>query len=471
VPRFKDVSKAAGIDGRGDGLSVTWWDFNGDRRPDIYVGNDFIATDKLYRNNGDGTFTDVAPEALPHTSWFSMGADFGDVNNDLLPDFMVGDMSATSNFKAKTTMSIMGGIDLKRAYFGKPPQHMQNAFFLNTGTGRFLEGARLFGVSSTDWTWSVKFADFDNDGWVDLYFTNGISRHMNDSDKHVTLEMMRGKHMFEYFKEGPMRKEMNRAFRNVPHAKFEDVSAAWGLDYVGVTYGAAYSDLDRDGDLDLVTVNLEEPNFIYRNETQSGHRVVLKLVGTKANKQGIGATVTLRSGSGPQMRQLQPQTGYLSCNEDLLHFGLGKDTTIQELTVRWPGGGEQKLKGLKADMLYTITQPADGGTPVAPEPAGPTMFSKSDLLSLSKSKDDGWEGDFKKQSLLPCALSQLGPPLVWGRRKRGRARRLLFRWKYGRTRRTQGEQWQRQVHRQVGRGFSDGQGLRRRGRCLSRRRG
>jgi hypothetical protein len=414
APRFKDVSKAAGIEGRGDGLSVTWWDFNGDNRPDIYVGNDFIAADKLYRNNGDGTFTDVAPEAIPHTSWFSMGADFGDVNNDLLPDLMVGDMSTTSNFKAKTTMSVMHGIDHRRAYFGKPPQHMQNAFLLNTGTGRFLEGARLFGVSSTDWTWSVKFADFDNDGWIDLYFTNGISRHMNDSDTGVTLEMVRGKHMFEFFKEGPMRTERHRAFRNVPHEKFEDVSAAWGLDFVGVTYGAAYADLDRDGDLDMVVVNLEEPNFIYRNEAQTGHRVLLKLVGTKANKQGLGATVILRSASGPQIRQLQPQTGYLSCNEDLLHFGLGKDTTIEELTVRWPGGGEQKIKGLKADLFYTITQPLDGGTPVPPEPAVATLFTKSDLLLLSKSKDEGWEGDFKKQSLLPCALSQFGPALAWG---------------------------------------------------------
>ena len=414
VPRFKDVTANSGISGRGDGLSVTVWDFNGDGKPDIYVGNDFIATDKLYRNNGDGTFTDVAPEMIPHTSWFSMGADFGDIDNDLLPDFMVGDMSVTTHYKAATTMGVMGGIDLKRATNGKPSQHMQNILLLNTGEGHFREGARLFGLSSTDWTWAVKFADFDNDGWLDIYCTNGISRHMNDSDKMVTIEMLRGKHMFDFFKEGPMRTEMHRAFRNTHDAKFEDTSAAWGLDHVGVTYGAAYADLDRDGDLDLVTVNLEEPNFIYRNDSQDGQRVLIKLVANGANPFAFGATVTIRTASGSQTRQLEPQTGYLSCNEPLIHFGLGKDTVIEELTIRWPAAGEQRIKGLKAGMFYTIAQPANGGDPVTPPPVISPMFTKSEALSTLKNKDTGSEVDFKKQPLLPFALSQLGPVLAWG---------------------------------------------------------
>ncbi len=414
IPRFKDVTAAAGIEGRGDGLSVTVWDFNGDGRPDIYVGNDFIATDKLYRNNGDGTFTDVAPEMIPHTSWFSMGADFGDLDNDLLPDLLVADMSVTTHYQASTTMGVMRGMDMKRALIGKPAQHMQNVLLLNTGAGHFREGARLFGVSSTDWTWAVKFADFDNDGWLDIYCTNGISRHMNDSDKFVSMEMLQGKHMFDFFKEGPMRREMNRAFRNTGGAQFDDVSAAWGLDHVGVTYGAAYADLDRDGDLDMVTVNLEEPNFVYRNDSADGQRVLIQLVGNGANKLGFGATVTIRTAAGPQTRQLEPQTGYLSCNEPLIHFGLGKDTVIDELTVRWPGAGEQKIKGLKAGMFYTIAQPANGGDPVTLPPAITPLFAKSDALSTLKHKDAGRDGDFKKQPLLPFALSQLGPVLAWG---------------------------------------------------------
>jgi hypothetical protein len=414
VPRFSDVTKKAGISGRGDGLSAVWWDYDGDGLLDLYVANDFIAADKLYHNNGDGTFTNKVPEAVPHTPWFSMGSDIGDVNNDLLPDLIVADMSATSHYKSKTTMGIMGGIDLKRSYFDDPPQYMRNALYLNTGTGRFREGARLFGISSTDWTWSVKCADFDLDGWQDLYFTNGISRHMNNSDIKLTADMLTGKHMFDYFKNGEMRKEQHRAYRNTHHDKFEEVSQDWGLDHVGVSYGCAYADLDRDGDLDLIEVNLEEPNCIYRNDVQTGHRVLIKLVGTKSNSQGLGATVVIRAASGPQMRQLQPQSGYHSCNEALVHFGLGADTKIGELTVCWPGGGEQRFTDLAADMFYTITQPADGGAPVKAAPKRETMFAKTDVLNDVKVKDGGWEGDFVKQTLLPHALSQLGPCLAWG---------------------------------------------------------
>ena len=414
LPRFKDVSKDAGIIGRGDGLSCTWWDYNGDGLLDIYVANDFIAGDKLYRNNGNGTFTNTIAEAMPHTPWFSMGADFGDVNNDLLPDFLVADMSATSHYKSKTTMGVMGGIDLHRSYFDQPKQIMQNAFYLNTGTERFMEAARLFKISSTDWTWAVKFADFDVDGWQDLYFTNGISRHMNDSDIKLTADMLTGKHMFEFFKNGEMRKEQHRAYRNAKGEKFDEVGKEWGLDHVGVAYGAAYADLDRDGDLDLIVVNLEEPNSVYRNDASTGHRLLVTLEGSKANRQGLGATVIVRTKSGSQMRQLQPQTGYHSCNEALVHFGLGKEDTIEELTVRWPGGGVQRIKGLKADQHYTIKQPTNGGEQSPPSVAPATMFAQSDALSFSESKDAGWDIDFQKQSLLPLALSQLGPALAWG---------------------------------------------------------
>ena len=325
MPKFTDVTAKAGIAGRGDGLAAVWWDYDLDGRLDLYVANDFILGDRLYHNNGDGTFTDKLADSVPHTPWFSMGADIGDVNNDLLPDLLVADMSATSHYKSKTTMGVMGGVDLKRTWFDSPPQYMRNTLYINTGTDRFQEGARLFGVSSTDWTWSVKFADFDLDGWQDLYFNNGISRHMNDSDITITQDMLIGKHMFDHFKNGQMRKEQHRAYRNTAHEKFEEKSKEWGLDHMGVSYGCAYADLDRDGDLDMVEVNLEEPNCIYRNDAQEGRRLAIQLNGEKSNGQGLGAMVTIKTASGAQMRQLQPQTGYHSCNEALIHFGLGKD--------------------------------------------------------------------------------------------------------------------------------------------------
>ena len=416
LPRFSDVTAKAGIQGRGDGLSITWWDYDRDGKPDIYVGNDFISTDRLYRNNGDGTFTNTLASAAPHTPWFSMGADIGDLNNDLWPDLLIADMSATSHFKSKTTMGVMGGIDLKRAFNSSPAQYMRNTLLMNTGTGRFQEAAYLFKLSSTDWTWAVKFADFDLDGWQDVFFSNGISRHMNDSDHKVTPEALIGKHMFDFFKEGEMLKEQNRAYKNTGHDKFDDVSQPWGLDHVGVTYGVAYADLDRDGDLDLVNVNLEEPNFIFRNDTKEGNAVAIALKGTKANSHGLGATVIVESASGKQMRQMQPQTGYLSCNEAEATFGLGGDAEVAKVTIQWVGGGEQVVEHLPANQRYTIAQAADGGKPFTAPAAPDPLFKRDDAVALIRHKDTGWDNDFtfKGQSLIPWALSMSGPAVAVG---------------------------------------------------------
>ena len=412
--KFTDTTKAAGISGRGDGLGAVWTDFNLDGKIDLYVANDFHGADKLYQNNGDGTFTDVLASAVPHTPWFSMGVDAGDVNNDLMPDILVADMSATSHFKSKTTMGIMGGVDLQRSYFAATPQYMVNTLLINTGTGRFLEGSKLYGVRSSDWTWTVKFADLDLDGWQDVYFTNGISRHMNDSDIAITQSQLVGKHMFEYFKTGEMRKEVNRSYRNTGTNKFEESSKDWGLDHNGVTYGAASADLDGDGDLDIIEVNLEEPNFVLRNDSQTGNRVVLKLIGVKSNSHAIGARVTVKTASGSQMRQVSPQSGYMTYNEDIVHFGLGKDEVIEELVIHWPGAGTETLKGIKANMRYTITQPASGGEPEVPAAKIDTLFTASKSLEMLKHKDSGWDADFKRQILLPHAQSQCGPALAWG---------------------------------------------------------
>ncbi len=416
VPRFSDVTAKAGIQGRGDGLSVTWWDYDRDGKVDIYVGNDFISTDRLYQNNGDGTFANTLPSAAPHTPWFSMGADIGDLNNDLWPDLLVADMSATSHFKSKTTMGVMGGIDLKRAVNSTPAQYMRNTLLLNTGLGRFQEAAYLFKLSSTDWTWAVKFADFDLDGWQDVFFSNGISRHMNDSDHKVTPDSLVGKHMFDFFKEGEMRKEQNRAYKNTGHDKFDDVSQAWGLDHVGVTYGVAYADLDRDGDLDMINVNLEEPNFIFRNDTKEGNSIAIALRGTKASSHGLGATIVVESASGKQMRQLQPQTGYLSCNEAEATFGLGTDAEVSKVTIQWVGGGEQTVGHLAVNQRYTITQSADGGKPFTAPAPPESLFKRDDAVALFRHKDAGWDKDFtfKGQSLIPWALSMSGPAVAVG---------------------------------------------------------
>jgi enediyne biosynthesis protein E4 len=408
TPTFTDTSAKAGISGRGDGLSVTWWDPDGDGDPDLYIGNDFVAGDCWYRNNGDGTFTNTISQSVPHTPWFSMGADFGDINNDGRLDLLVADMSATSHFKSKTTMGVMGGSSLKRSFYDTPPQLMRNALYVNTGTDRFIEAAYTWKVSSTDWTWSVKFADFDLDGWQDIYFTNGISRHMNDSDYKLTEEQLVGKHMFDYFKSGEMRKEVNRSYQNQHGEKFTETSEDWGLAHLGVSYGAAYGDLDRDGDLDLVVVNLEEPNSVYRNNAAGGHRLAVQLKGTKSNTHGFGAMITVATSHGKQIRYVLPVSGYLSCNEAVAHFALGEDTEAS-VTVRWPFGGEQTMPKVRAGEWLTVQEAAATVNPAA-APVVP-LFTRHEPLSTARHKDTGWEADFAKprQSLLPWALSQLGP--------------------------------------------------------------
>jgi hypothetical protein len=413
VPLFEDSSKAAGISGYGDGLSVLWWDPDSDGDPDIYVGNDFVAGDCWYENNGDGTFTNVLKDRVPHTPWFSMGSDFADVNGDGRLDLLVADMSATSHFKSKTTMGIMGGIPLDRSFYDSPPQLMRNALYLSTGTHRYAEGAASFKVSSTDWTWSVKFADYDLDGWQDVYFTNGISRHMNDSDIKVTEGMLVGKHMFDFWKQGEMRKELNRSYQNFHGEKFIETTEDWGLGHLGVSYGSAIGDLDNDGDPDLVTVNLEEPDTIYLNNASNPNRIAVELTGAGKNTKALNATVHIKTTHGSQFRHLTSISGYLSCNQNLAIFGLGDDDRVEELSVHWPHGGVQTLKNLAAGKKYSIRQDENANTPSAEKKIDP-LFVEHQQLSLMKHQDTGWEADFKKedQSLLPWAFSQLGPCLA-----------------------------------------------------------
>ena len=426
---FTDVSEASGIRGNHPGLSATWWDYDGDGRPDLYVANDFWDPDRLYHNNGDGTFADVLEKTIPHTPWFSMGSDLADVNNDGLIDFLAADMSATTHSMSKI---MMGDMNESRWFLesAEPRQYMRNALYLNTGTGRFMEVAYLANLASTDWTWSVKFGDLDNDGWVDLFVTNGTANHSFDPDLTSDLRRLgrqqdgqgvrdpvaRWEQQWRLYRTIPPRREANLAFRNLGNLRFENASEPWGLDHLGISFGAAYADFDRDGDLDLVVSNIDDPAAIYRNRGTTGHRALLRLKGVSSNRFGIGATVTVETRSGRQVRYLAPTRGYMSANEPLVHFGLGNDETIAALAVAWPSGHEQRFENLPADHLYTITEPA-GPAPrrVAP-PRPPPRFRE---VAAARGLETGARrerpyDDYRVQPLLPGKLSQLGPGLAWG---------------------------------------------------------
>jgi len=244
---FEDISEAAGLSGLHVGLAANWWDYNEDRYPDVYVSNDYFGQDYLYRNNQDGTFTDVTREALPHIPWFSMGSDVADINNDGLLDCIASDMSGTDHYKQKVGMGDME----KDAWFlssSDPQQYMRNAVYLNTGGDHFMEAAFLLGLANTDWTWTVKFADLDNDGFNDLFVTNGMTRDYFDSDLLDQEKLIdKPAELKAFWDKQPIREDSNLVFRNEGDFTFNNMSEPWGLDLEAASFGLAMADLDNDG--------------------------------------------------------------------------------------------------------------------------------------------------------------------------------------------------------------------------------
>ena len=417
-PKFTDVSKAAGIWTTGYGLSATWWDHDSDGWVDLYVANDFYGADRLYRNNKDGTFSDVAPHVLPHTPWFSMGSDVADINNDGHLDYMASDMAGSTHYKEKMSMGNMTGRESDSWFlnFPTPRQYMRNAVYLNTGTGRFMEVAHLCGMSATDWTWAVKFADFDCDGRDDVYISTGMSRDWFNSDlrkQEEDLIASRGRAAANAFweKQKPLA-SANWAFRNTGDLQFEDVGKAWGLAGNSVSYGAALGDLDGDLDLDLVVNNFDGKPSLYRNEVAAGNRLALRLKGRDGNSWGVGATVVAHLEAEPalQTKTLTLSRGFMSSNEPLLHFGLGEAPALESLLITWPSGTRQKIGPLAAGKLHVITEPEAG---IAPPPSPSPMFASSSMFRGISHEERTYD-DFKRQPLLPAKLSQLGPAIAWG---------------------------------------------------------
>jgi hypothetical protein len=361
--RFVDASDEAGIRDQGNGLSVVWWDCDGDGRLDLYVANDFQSPDLLYRNLGGGRFEEVADAMLPHTPFFGMGSDFGDVDGDGRFDLLVADMSSTSHYWGKM---LMGSMDQHRWFLmhSRPQQYMRNALYVNTGAGRFQEAAHLAGLASTDWTWAVRFGDLDDDGRLDVYATNGIPVFTDNPDTGEEFDRLWRQGMQQQalalFRAIPSVPEKKVARRNVGDLQFEDVGAQWGLDEASVAHGAVLCDLDRDGDLDVIANTMNGPAGLWENRGSDGHRALVSLRGIGGNRFGVGARIEVTAGGRTQTRLVSPTRGYMSAGEPIEHFGLGDAARIERLVVRWPSGRVQQFDGLQADRWFMVAEAGVG---------------------------------------------------------------------------------------------------------------
>ncbi|WKN44632.1 VCBS repeat-containing protein [Tunicatimonas pelagia] len=434
--KFTDVSEQAGIIGtqHSYGLGLTVGDVNQDGWDDIYVANDFYEHDYLYLNNQDGTFTESIHQATQQISFFGMGVDMADFNNDLWLDIAVVDMAAPDQYRQKANLA--GISDAKFWDFvekGYHFQYMYNSLQLNTPlppnanakSAAFSNIARLAGVDQTDWSWAPLFADMDNDGWQDLFITNGLRKDVLNNDFVAgidqELEAMNARFVDlnepaaqSLLNQMPSQKIANYLYHNQGDLTFESVGNSWGLGEATFSNGAAYADLNNDGYLDLVINNLDNFATIYRNRppAERNSYLKIKLRGNAANPFGIGAKVMVYQAKKSQLRQLQPTRGYQSSVEPILHFGLGNEP-VDSLQIIWPDGLSQTLNEVKVNQTLTLSYQNATSVSVTSKVTSTPLFEEiTEQMNLSFRHQESEFDDFDREFLLPHKLSDFGPALA-----------------------------------------------------------
>ena len=413
--RYKDVSEQVGISRDfAYGLSVNASDFNNDGWIDLYVANDYSEPDFLYYNNGDGTFRNVINENLKHITNLSMGSDTGDVNNDGLMDLITTDMTPEDHYRSKTNMASMSTENFNTLVeAGAHYQYMANALQINSGVGSFSDVANMAGISNTDWSWASLLVDLDNDGWKDLIVSNGIKKDVDNNDYRVILNNLDKNtsvdELYQLSKNAPSQPISNYAFRNKGNLEFEKVTKDWGFDTPSFSNGMAYGDLDNDGDLDVVTNNMESPAFVYENKA-TGNFLKIELDGPSKNKFGIGTKAIISYDGKMQLAENTLTRGYLSSVEPGLFFGLGKVVEIEQIEVFWPDGKTNVFKNINANTTLTAKySTAKRGVKEIKKSESLVSQIKASNIGLDYLHKENVYDDFAEEILLPHKLSQNGP--------------------------------------------------------------
>ncbi len=425
---FIDVTEQAGVLSYGLSLGASVADFNDDGWPDLYVSNDFATPDYFYLNNGDGTFSEHSKETTSHTSFFGMGIDAADINNDGLMDFLQLDMTPEDNFRSKANM---GSMDIPAFWAmvnnGMHYQYMKNSLQLNNGNNslgqpQFSEISKLSNLALTDWSWAPLIADFDNDGWKDIFISNGSRRELNNKDffKEMNKDKEQNKHLLSWVKKMPEEKIPNYAFKNKGGIDFENIAPQWGLDFKGWTTGASYADLDNDGDLDIVINNVDQTSMVYENHStdrKNSNSISIVLNGSDQNKFGIGSKVSLYNDGKQQYQELNLSRGFQSSVAPTIHFGLGKNKIIDSLRIQWQDGSSELLKSIEANKKLTISHKNASKTNNQTNThQKKDLYFKdiTDTIGLSHRHEENYFDDFEHQILLPHKMSQFGPALAVG---------------------------------------------------------